>query len=198
MSRKKKIIKNENVNKGGRESQYEIKVKPNLTLIEDWRNQGCSEDMIALKLGVGKSTFQAYKTRYEDLKEVLRNSKRLLGAKIKKQLYKECLGYEYEETHEEARVEPVIDENGKVNNVVKEIKRKRIKKWHRPQQNLIIFALCNLLPEEFQRVDREIIENLGDELEKRVFSSENIKKAFLALYPEEKTKEKLEENKKDV
>lgn len=176
-------------------SKYYTHVEPKLELIGSWREQGFSEEDIAKKLNIAYSTFRVYKTKYPAFSAELNKTRENLGVSLKKTLYKEAQGYEYEEITEDAELEPVYGKDGKIlyQKVIK-IKRRKVKKKCRPQQSLLIFALCNLLPNEFQRVDKDIIDNLGEEIEKRVFSSESIQKAFKALYPNKLNQEESKEN----
>lgn len=172
----------------GRKSKYDSHVKPKLAEIENWREKGFSEEWIAAKLGVAYSSLSLYKLKYSELSEVLSKSKEKIGIKLKKALWREAEGYEYTEVHEDAELEPYYDEFGKLQHRVIKIRRKKIKKKCRPQQSLLIFALCNILPDEFKRIDKDVLDNLGEELEKRIFSSDKIKEAFKVLYPDDKGK----------
>lgn len=166
----------------GRKSKYETHVKPNLSIIESWREKGLSEEIIANKLNIAYSSLSLYKVKYKELSEVLSKCKEKLGAKLKKTLYQEANGYVFEEAHVETEVEPKYKKDGTYYEEIIKIKRKTIKRKHRPQPSLLMFALCNLLPDEFKRIDKDVIDNLGEELEKRIFSSEKIQKAFSLLY----------------
>jgi hypothetical protein len=72
-----------------------------------------------------------------------------------------------------------------------------VKKIARSQAQLLIFALCNLCPEEFQRVDKEAIKELKDEVQKKVNIENNkLDKIMEVLYgPAIKEKEKNKLNK---
>lgn len=86
-------------NKGGRKSKYDTHVKPRLPeIMEMCRTM--TETQIAEVLGVGASTFQAYKTKFPELSEALEKGRRNLVAELRSALIKKAKGYKYTETKE--------------------------------------------------------------------------------------------------
>lgn len=172
----------------GRPEKYKEHVEPKLDLIIAWREQGISEEDIATeKLKIAYSTLRVYKEKYSALKAALDTSREILGNKIKKGLWKEAIGYEYEEVTEQ--IESIIDKTGK-DTGKRKVKRIKTTKWARPSSNLVIFALCNLLPEQFKRVDKEVVDELKDKIDnledsvnnKLESSNEKINKMLGVLY----------------
>ena len=173
-------------------SKYESHVKPNLDLIQDWREQGYTEKQIADELNVAYSSLSSYKIKYPELLEVLKKTKQKLAVRLKRTLYQECSYYETTEVHEDAEMEPVYGNDGKIlRYTILKLKRKTVKKKVRPNPTLVMFAMCNLIPDEFQRVDKDVMEKIKDDLKgmTKEFTSETIKKAYHALYPDTKQKE---------
>lgn len=85
--------------KGGRKSKYFTHVQPRLSeIMEMCRTM--TEVQIAEKLGVGASTFQAYKTEFPELAECLKKGRRNLVAELRSALIKKAKGYSYTETKE--------------------------------------------------------------------------------------------------
>jgi len=85
--------------KGGRKSKYFTHVQPRLPeIMEMCRTM--TEVQIAETLGVGASTFQAYKTEFPELAECIKRGKRTLVAELRSSLIKKAKGYEYTETKE--------------------------------------------------------------------------------------------------
>lgn len=189
-----------------RREKYKACVEPKLDLIIGWREQGISEEDIAKnKLKIAYSTLRVYKEKYPALKTALDTSREILGNKIKKGLWKEAAGYEYTETTEQ--IESVIDRNGN-DTGKRKIKRTKTTKWARPSANLVIFALCNLLPDEFKRVDKEVVDDLKDKIDnlensvnnKLELSNVKVNKMIEFLYSDaidesKKNKKELENNK---
>lgn len=164
-------------------SKYETHVEPNLDLIESWREEGISEENIAKQLGVAYSTFKVYKGKHKALSAILLKTKKKLVAKLKKTLWKEALGYKYEEKQE--IIEAIMDENGNITNK-KKVKRTVTTKYARPVPALVQFALCNLAPELFARVDKDIAKSLKDLEEKTTknngISAKKLDKMLDVLY----------------
>jgi nucleotidyltransferase/DNA polymerase involved in DNA repair len=176
----------------GRPSKYFTHVKPNLDLIISWRQSGLTEKQICEKLNVKLSCWCLYKKQFTELADAVKESKQKLVANLKKSLFQEALGYEFEETQEYAEL--TRDSNGKESKPRK-LKRTKVTKKARAVPNLLIFALCNLAPEEFQRVDKEAVKELEEKIGNSIknYSDEAILKAFNALY-EKSNKEKDEKN----
>jgi hypothetical protein len=153
----------------GRPSEYDKRIKYMFDEIIAWREQGIGIEDIALKLNIAAGTMYEYQKRYPEFKEVLKHSKTKLVNNLKKSLWKEAMGFEYEEiTLEESYLGT---------------KKKITKKYFRSQPSLLIYALCNLDPNNFRRLDKEFVNEVIDGL-KREFSDEKIKRAFQVLNEE--------------
>lgn len=136
-------------------NKYFTHIEPKLDEIIALRQKGETIEAIADTIGVSYSTIRKWANVHKALKEALEVSKTKLANNVKKSLWKEAIGYEYEET------ETLIEESY-LGTKKKIIKRK---KYARPQSNLVIFALCNLLPEEFKRVDKEVVDDLKNKID---------------------------------
>lgn len=53
----------------GRQSNYDILVKPHLDKISEWRKTGATVEQICDALGVGVSTFMTYKNKHQELQD---------------------------------------------------------------------------------------------------------------------------------
>lgn len=82
---------------GGRPSKYDTHVKPRIEDIKEWAKAGCTNNEIAVALGVGKSNFCKYVQENQELQESLYESRTSSISEVKKALYKKCLGFDYEE-----------------------------------------------------------------------------------------------------
>lgn len=163
-------------------TKYHTHVEPNLEVIRMWRENGETINNILKKLKVGKESFYKYLKQYSELQEVMESSKEKLIAKLTKSLYKESLGYEYEEVTTEE----------KMTSVGLQTSRKVVTKHARPQINGLIFALYNLAPELFQKVDKDLNNIKNNEQNDKSFSDETIKNAYDLLYKIDNTKIKQE------
>lgn len=157
----------------GRQSKYLTNVKPKLDLIEYWRENGDTIEIIAKKLGVVRQTFYRYMDTYAELKEVIEKSREKLLSNLVKSLYKEATGYMIEELAEEY----IVDENG---NKSAAKKVKRTTKFMRPSSQALIFAIKNLMPDRFQQADKTVI--IQDKDNEKTFTDETIQQAYNVLY----------------
>lgn len=168
----------------GCKSKYETHVLPNLERIKAWRQAGKNEDEIITLLGIGKTSFYKYKQeKRPELMKVLEYSREILVNNLKNSLYEEAMGYEYEE------VETVIEESY----LGTKKKIRKVKKRARGQASLLIFALCNLDPMSFSRIDREAVKELEEAIDKKVgLSNKHIEKVVQIMYGKAmKEKEKV-------
>ena len=162
-----------------RNNKYEVFVEHRLAEIETWRNRGETVEQICIRLNINIKTFYKYMKLYPELTKVMEKSKMLLINKLSKSLYKEAIGYPYQEITRE-----------RINGELKVTKE--VTKWARGQVNAAMFLLCNLEPDFWKRVDRDINISLGDEVKKE-FTNDRIEKAYNVLYNiTEEDKKKVE------
>jgi hypothetical protein len=79
----------------GRQSKYFTHVQPKLELITHWRRMGFPEYDIVGRLGVAKSSFAVYKTKYPDLMDALKEGKDDADRAVVDALFKRACGYDY-------------------------------------------------------------------------------------------------------
>jgi transcriptional regulator with XRE-family HTH domain len=174
------------MNNAGRKSKYETHILPKFEEIKDWRQSGFSERTISEKLGINYSTFSKYKNEKKEFSDLLSDTKEKLVTNLKKSLWKEAMGFEYEET------KTVIEESY----LGTKKKIEKVKKKARSQPNLLIFALCNLCPEFFKRVDKEVVEELKDTI-KEEMTDKRLKLVYKLMNPS-LSDEQLEKETKKV
>ena len=83
--------------KRGRKSKYETHVKPRFKEIAQWAKNGAPEKDIADNLDVHYSTFIEYKSKYPELSELLKKSRRSPVEDIKSAMIKRAVGFQYKE-----------------------------------------------------------------------------------------------------
>lgn len=84
--------------KAGRKSLYESHIMPYLDLVDKWLNEGATEKQVAENLGIAYSTWNVYKTQYQELKTVCEKPRAALVDQLRGALVKKALGFQYEET----------------------------------------------------------------------------------------------------
>lgn len=124
--------------------------KENLLKIEAWARDGLTDQQIAHNMGVAYSTFRKWRDDYKAISAVLKRGKEVVDIEVENKLYKNAMGFHYEE------VKTYIEE---VNGVPKE--RKEIfKRYAQPNTTAQIFWLKNRKPNEWR--DRQQIEHSGN------------------------------------
>lgn len=115
----------------------------NLKKVEYWAMCGLTDEQIAKdKMQVAISTFYDWKSKFSEFSESLKKG-RETPIEIATALKNACVGYYiYEE-------EIIQDYNGN-------IRKKKIKKYVKPDTTAIIYALNNLAPDNFSNKHREV------------------------------------------
>lgn len=99
-----------------RKSKWETHILPRLKDIQQWCEDGLTNQVICSRLDIPESTWYEYQNKYPILLELVRMSKSVMDTKVENALLNSALGYDYEE------IKTIVEEdkNGK--------KRTRIEK----------------------------------------------------------------------
>lgn len=126
-----------------------------LLLLEGWARDGLTDEQIAAKIGIGYSTLQAWKVKYQDILDTLKRGKDVVDRQVENALLKRALGYKYDEITKEISIDPSTgEERLKVTKIVtKEVQ---------PDTTAQIFWLKNRKPDEW-RAKRDVED--GDKME---------------------------------
>lgn len=131
--------------------KYEEWISPDgLIKIEGWARDGLTEEQIANNMGIGYSTLQNWKTKFQDIKDALKRGKEVVDRQVENALLKRALGYEYEEVKEKF-------EGGVLT------ERTITKKEVVPDTTAQIFWLKNRKPEQW-RDKREVTSDDNDQV----------------------------------
>lgn len=84
--------------KVGAPSKYETHVKSRFNEIEEWLSLGATEKEIWNNLGIHKSTFYDYKSKYKEFSDLLKKGRKKPVEEIKAAMLKRAKGFQYEET----------------------------------------------------------------------------------------------------
>ena len=86
--------------------KYEYWLTPEgLLKIEGWARDGMTDEQIAINIGIGYSTLQTWKSKYQDIQDTLKRGKEVVDRQVENALLKRALGYTYEEITYEGGVE---------------------------------------------------------------------------------------------
>lgn len=130
-----------------RKSKYKSYVEPYLENITDWIKDGDYEYEICQKLGVSVAQWEDYKNKFVELPEAIKKGKQNLLKDLKISLYKRAKGFTHTETkHVVKKGDKGYTEDSK------------IVKYIPPSETALIFAMCNLDPDNWKRKDKEELE----------------------------------------
>ncbi len=136
-------------------SRYERFIKGREEEIKSYLRNGADLKVVAAKLGIGLTTLRRCMDETPEMKEWMKESKEKADLAVEAALYKRAIGYDYEETHTEVRVNP--DGSGQTTFV------KKVKKHVSGETTAQIFWLKNRQKEKWSdrvNVDAKITEEM--------------------------------------
>lgn len=68
-----------------------------LLQLEAWARDGLTDEQIAANMGIGYSTLQTWKSKYQDIQDTLKKGKAVVDIQVENALLKRALGYSYKE-----------------------------------------------------------------------------------------------------
>lgn len=152
-----------------------------LLQLESWARDGLTDEQIASNMGIGYSTLQTWKSKYQDIQDTLKRGKEVVDIQVENALLKRALGYSYDEVTRER----VLDYDQSTGQVVGSHMKitKTVKKEVQGDTTAQIFWLKNRRPEQWRdkrdvSVEGEISTNnpfkglSTDELRKLIESEE--------------------------
>lgn len=81
--------------------KYEYWLTPEgLLRLGGWARDGLTDEQIAQNMGIGYSTLQTWKNKYQDIQDTLKKSKDVADREVENALFKRAVGYEYDEIKE--------------------------------------------------------------------------------------------------
>lgn len=137
--------------KMGRRGKYhEWRTEEGLLKLEGWARDGLTDEQIAENMGIGYSTLQTWKSKYQDIQDSLKKGKEVIDRQVENALLKRALGYKYDEVTKEM----MVDGTGRM--AVTKIVTKEVQ----PDTTAQIFWLKNRKPAEWR--DKQELEHSGD------------------------------------
>ena len=108
-----------------------------LTLIEGWARDGLIEEQIAKNTGVSYSTFREWKKRFPALSAALKKGKEVVDRQVENALFKNAVGFMYEEETVTNAGEVVTVKKYSKPNITAQIfwlKNRKMKEWRDKQE----------------------------------------------------------------
>ena len=81
-----------------------------LLQLEAWARDGLTDEQIAANMGIGYSTLQTWKSKYQDIQDTLKKGKAVVDIQVENALLKRALGYSYKEVTREKIFNPETDQ----------------------------------------------------------------------------------------
>lgn len=150
-------------------SKYETVVLPNLKLIEKWARDGATEEEIAKRLHISRSTWASYKKRHSDISDTLKRTKEVVDGEVENALLRRALGYEYEEITKERK--PI--EGGGFDLVVTKVVKRQVV----PDVLAQMYWLKNRMPGEWR--DAPLPPPDGEDIKRRTDEAAKLRAALL-------------------
>ena len=93
--------------------KYEQWLTPDgLLLLEAWARDGLTDEQIAEKIGIIRSTIYEWKKKYPDISDALKRGKEVVDVEVENALLKRAKGYKYTEVTREIAADPETGELG--------------------------------------------------------------------------------------
>lgn len=90
--------------KRGRKSIYDTRIKPRFSDISEWLESGATEKQIYENLGISRNAFYKYKKDKKEFGDLLKNGRKNLVIQLRGALVKKALGFDYVESSETEEV----------------------------------------------------------------------------------------------
>jgi len=112
-------------------------------ILQGWARSGLTEEQIARKMGVSRSTLNDWKPKYPDISDTLKKGKDAVDFEVENNLLKRARGYTY---NEEVKERKFNRETGQFEMVV----IKSVTKTVPPDTTALIFWLKNRRPDNWR------------------------------------------------
>ena len=138
--------------------KYKEWISPDgLILVEGLARDGLSDEQIALKMGIGVSTYYRWQDEHEEFREAIKKGKAPVDIEVENALLKRALGYDYEET---------VTEIHKDGNGVERQHIRKIKKHMPADTTAQIFWLKNRRPDRWRD---KVVDTSGEDRNAPIF-----------------------------
>lgn len=129
--------------------KYEEWLEPdNLLRLQAWARDGLTDEQIAKNMGIGRTTFYAWKKKHMNMANALKRGKEVVDIQVENALLKRAMGYSYNEVIREL----VMNKETKKNEL---IITKTIKKEVIPDTTAQIFWLKNRMNRKWTNKDKK-------------------------------------------
>ena len=144
-------------------SQYDLKVVPNMELIQKWARCGVTNEEIRKNLGIGKTTWYKYVNDHIELSELLKKTREIVDAEVENALLKKALGFrvQVKKTFKVKKVE--YNKQGRKIKEEEQLESGYDEVYFPPDLGAQCFWLKNRNPEEWRDKRHEIEDEVEEE-----------------------------------
>ena len=135
-----------------------------LLLLSGWARDGLTDEEIAKKIGITRSTLSEWKKKYTDISDTLKKGKEIVDMEVETSLYKKTQGFKVtvKKTFKCKTIE--YDSSGKKKKEEEKLEVGEDEIYVQPDTVAIIFWLKNRMPDKWKDKRYEV-EALGDDSE---------------------------------
>jgi len=144
-----------------------------MVLVRAWARNGLTDEELATKLGIVRSTLNVWKLKFPAFASLLEKTKEIVDVEVENAGLKSALGYAYtEQTAIKVKTEWYDPDSGKKTLVTEEIVIVDLQKWQPADIKAIIFWLKNRAGGDWK--ERQIVEVKGISKDGVRFTFENL------------------------
>lgn len=129
-----------------------------LLQIKAWARDGATDEILAKKMGISRSTLSEWKIKHPVFAEALARTKEIVDIEVENELLRNATGYEYTET-QWFKVKKTVYEDGKKVLEEEELVEKEVTKWHPGDIKAQEYWLNNRNPEKWKYRKEEVDED---------------------------------------
>lgn len=124
-----------------------------LAVLRTWKMAGLSDEEVAKKVGVSRSTLAEWKHKHEKIGEALASGREFADRLVENKLFKLTQGYKVEVRKAFKLRKPVYDDNGKKTGDEEVLETAIEDEYVKPDVRAMIFWLQNRRPEEWRKLE---------------------------------------------
>lgn len=128
----------------------------NRAVLQAWKMAGLSDEEIAKRIGVSRSTLSEWKRKHEGIREALSSGREFADRLVENSLFRLTQGYKVELRKSYKLKKPVYDEHGKKVADEEVLETGIDDEYVKPDVRAMIFWLQNRRPEDWRKMEEQV------------------------------------------